>query len=80
MGDATRHKRHIMELITSAPRREAVTYRKTWPHEYVVVNRDEQQELLTAFSERISRGEGVECQFFHQRRKYLFLGDSSTGP
>ena len=26
-------------------------------------------------SARIDRGEGVECQFFHQRRKYLFLGD-----
>ena len=49
--------------------------RETWPHEYVVVNRDGQQELLAAFCERISRGEGVECQFFHQRRKYLFLGD-----
>ena len=65
----------LMELIASARWREAVTYRETWPHEYVVVNRDGQQELLAAFCERISRGEGVECQFFHQRRTYLFLGD-----
>ena len=64
-----------MELIASAPWREAVTYRETWPHEYVVINRDGQQELLAAFCERISRGEGVECQFFHQHRTYLFLGD-----
>ena len=64
-----------MELIASAPWREAVTYRDTWPHEYVVVKRDGQQELLDAFWERVSRGEGVECQFFHQRRNYLFLGD-----
>ena len=64
-----------MELIASAPWCEAITYRETWPHEYVVVSRDGQQELLAAFCERISRGEGVECQFFHQRRKYLFLGD-----
>ena len=33
-----------------------------------------QQELLAAFCERIGRGEGVECQFFLQKRKYLFLG------
>ena len=24
---------------------------------------------------KAGRGEGVECRFFHQRRKYLFLGD-----
>jgi hypothetical protein len=24
---------------------------------------------------KAERGEGVECRFFHQRRKYLFLGD-----
>lgn len=62
-------------MIGRAPWREAVTYRDTWPHEYVVINRDGQQELLAAFCERISRGEGVECRFFHQKRPYLFLGD-----
>ena len=36
----------IMELIDGAPWREAVTYRETWPHEYVVINQDGQQELL----------------------------------
>ena len=66
---------NIMELIARAPWREAVTYRETWPHEYVVVKRDAQQDLLAAFCGRIARGEGVECQFFHQTRKYLFLGD-----
>ena len=30
---------------------------------------------MVAFCERITRADGVECQFFHQRRKYLFLGD-----
>ena len=64
-----------MELIANAPWREAVTYRETWPHEYVVVKKDGQEELLAAFCERISRGEGVECQFFHQKRKYLFVDD-----
>lgn len=41
---------------------------------HVVVKQDEQQELLAAFCERISRREGVMCEFFHQKREYLFLG------
>ena len=65
---------NIMELIANAPWREAVTYRETWPHEYVVIKKDGQQELLAAFCDRIQRGEGVECWFFHQKRQYLFLG------
>ena len=73
--DTTGQAPRIMELIANAPWREAVTYRDTWPHEYVVVKKDGQEELLAAFCERIGRGEGVECQFFPQRRKYLFLGD-----
>lgn len=62
-------------MIARAPWREAVTYRDTWPHEYVVVKKDGQQELLAAFLHRISRGEGVECCFFHRTQKYLFLGE-----
>ena len=65
----------IMGLISSAPWREAVTYRSSWPHEYVVIKRDGQQALLAAFCARIAAGEGVECWFFHQKRNYLFLGD-----
>ena len=64
----------IMELIARAPWREAVTYRKTWPHEYVLIKKDGQQALLDAFCARITAGEGVECWFFHQKREYLFLG------
>ena len=75
MEDTTRQRPQIMELIANAPWREAVTYRDTWPHEYVVVNKGDQEELLAAFCERIGRGEGVECRFFHQTRHYLFLGD-----
>ncbi|MDE2774051.1 MAG: hypothetical protein OXI46_10160 [Gemmatimonadota bacterium] len=75
MKDATRQRPPIMELIANAPWREAVTYRNTWPHEYVVVKKDGQEQLLAAFCERIGRGEGVECQFFHQTRRYLFLDD-----
>ena len=69
------HESDIMALIARAPWREAVTYRKTWPHEYVVVKRDGQQALLTAFCERIQRDEGVEGRFFHQPRQYLILGN-----
>ncbi len=65
----------IMGLISRAPWREAVTYRNSWPHEYVVIKKDGQQALLAAFCARIAAGEGVECRFFHQKRKYLFLGD-----
>ena len=65
----------IMALIARAPWREAVTFRDMWPHEYVVIKKDGQQELLAAFCARIEAGEGVECAFFGQRRKYLFLGD-----
>ncbi len=64
----------IMPLIADAPWREAVTYRDTWPHEYVVIKKDGQQALLDAFCARIAAGEGVECRFFHQTRPYLFLG------
>ena len=65
----------LMTLIAHAPWREAVTYRETWPHEYVVVQRDGQEALLAAVCARIARGEGVECRFFGQTRRYLFLGD-----
>ena len=65
----------IMALIGRAPWREAVTYRDTWPHEYVVIKKDSQEDLLAAFCARMSRGEGVECLFFGQKRNYLFLGE-----
>ena len=68
------HTPDIMALIAQDPWREAVTYKDTWPHEYVVVEKDGQQDLLAAFCERIARGEGVECRFFGHKRKYLFLG------
>ena len=66
---------NITELIANAPWHEAVTYRDTWPHEYVVIQKDAQQELLAAFCHRILRGEGITCHFFHQTRPYLFLGE-----
>ena len=68
------HDHDFMALIAQAPWREAVTYRDTWPHEYVVIKKDGQEALLAAFCERIQRGEGVEGSFFGHRKKYLFLG------
>ena len=65
----------IMVLIAKATWREAVTYRHTWPHEYVLMNKDQQHDLVAEFDERIERGEGVECQFFHLKKQYLFLGN-----
>ena len=48
----------IMSLIDQAPWREAVTYRETWPHEYVLSEKDGQQELLEAVCQRFRAGEG----------------------
>ena len=53
----------LTEAIARAPWREAVTYRETWPHEYVLAGRDEQQELLAAVCDRFRDGEGVACRF-----------------
>ena len=65
----------LVELITQAPWREAVTYRDTWPHEYVVIKKDKQQELLAAVCKRLCAGEGVDGKFFRMKNKYLFIGD-----
>ncbi len=45
----------IMELIANAQWREAVTYRETWPHEYVVIQRDGQTSTSLIASARFSR-------------------------
>ena len=65
----------IVELIKSAPWREAVTYREIWPHEYVVIKKDGQEELLAAVCSRFCAGEGVDGRFFSMRNRYLFIGD-----
>ena len=65
----------LTELIACAPWREAVTYRDTWPHEYVLSVKDGQRELLDAIYARFLDGEGVACRFFHLTNKYLFVGD-----
>ena len=65
----------LLDLIARAPWREAVTYRDTWPHEYVVVKKDTQRELLESVCVRLARGEGVKGHFFTMTNDYLFIGD-----
>ena len=65
----------LVELITQAPWREAVTYRETWPHEYVVIKKDKQEELFNAVCKRFCAGEGVDGKFFSMKNRYLFIGD-----
>ncbi len=65
----------LTELIAHAPWREVVTYRDTWPHEYVLTKKDNQRELLAAVCERFRAGEGVACRFFRMNNTYLFIGD-----
>ena len=66
---------NLAELIARAPWREAVTYRDTWPHEYVLTEKDDQRELLAVVCARFRAGEGVACRFFHMNNTYLFIGD-----
>ena len=65
----------LKELIDRAPWREAVTYRETWPHEYVMSKRDGQGELLEAICARFRAGEGVAGRFFSMDNTYLFIGE-----
>ena len=64
----------LTELIGRAPWREAVTYRETWQHEYVLTEKDNQRDLLAAVCERFGPGEGVPCRFFRMENEYLFIG------
>ena len=65
----------LTELIANAPWREAVTYRETWPHEYVLLQKDGQGELMAAVRDRMKAGEGLVGRFFHTTPTYLFIGD-----
>ena len=66
---------NLTQLIAAAPWREAVTFRDTWPHEYVLLQKDGQRELLAAVCQRLRDGEGVPCRFFTMRNPYLFIGE-----
>ena len=49
-----------------------MTYRDTWPHEYVLSEKDDQKELLEAIRDRFQAGEGVAGRFFRMNNTYLF--------
>ena len=74
-GSANVRAMKLTDLIAAAPWREAITYRETWPHEYVLLRKDGQRELLDAVCERFRNGEGVPARFFVMENVYLFIGD-----
>ena len=65
----------LTDLIAAAPWREAVTYRDTWPHEYVSLQRDGQRTLFEAVCQRICDGEAFPGSFFGHRTPYLFIAN-----
>lgn len=66
---------NLTQLIAQAPWREAVTYRHTWPHQYVLLQKDGQAELMRAVCARISAGEDFVGRFFGITPTYLFIAD-----
>ena len=64
----------LTELIDNAPWREAVTYRDTWPHEYVLFLKDDQGQLMAAVRDRMKAGEGFVGRFFNTTPTYLIVG------
>ena len=65
----------ITELIACTSGLEVVTYRGTWPHEYVLTEEDNQRELLDAVCNRFRDGEGIACRFFRIENTYVFIGE-----
>ena len=47
-------------------------------HEYVLSEKDSQQELLEAVCDRFRAGEGVACRFFRMNNTYLFIADHNV--
>ena len=65
----------LVELIERAPWREAVTYRDTWPHEYVLLLKDGQRQLMELVRDRMKAGEALVGRFFNTTPTYLFIGE-----
>lgn len=65
----------LTDLIAAAPWREAVTYRETWPHEYVLLQKDGERQLMRAVWQRMHDGEAFNGYFFSRPTIYLFIGD-----
>ena len=65
----------LTHLIAAAPWREAKTYRQTWPHEYVLLQKDGERQLMRAVWQRMRDGEAFNGYFFSRPTIYLFIGD-----
>ena len=65
----------LTDLIAAAPWREAVTFRETWPHEYVLLQKDGERELMRTVCQRMRDGEAFNGYFFSRPTIYLFIGD-----
>ena len=65
----------LTDLIAAAPWREAVTYRETWPHEYVLLQKDGERELMRVVCQRMHDGEAFNGYFLSRPTIYLFIGD-----
>ena len=65
----------LTDLIDAAPWREAVTFRETWPHEYVLLQKDGERELMQAVCQRVRDGEAFRGYFFKRQMDYVFIGD-----
>ena len=65
----------LTELIANAPWWEAKTFRETWPHEYVLLQKDGERELMQSVCQRICDGEAFNGYFFRHPTAYLFIGD-----
>lgn len=65
----------LTDLIAAAPWREAITFRETWPHEYVLLKKDGERELMQAVCQRVRDGEAFRGYFFKRQMDYVFVGD-----
>ena len=62
-------------FTAAAPWREAVMFRETWPHEYVLLQKDGERDLMRAVCQRMRDGEAFNGYFFSRPTIYLFIGD-----
>ena len=65
----------LTDLIAAAPWRWARTYEDRWPHEYVLLQKDGERELMRAVWQRMHDGEAFNGYFFSRPTIYLFIGD-----
>ena len=66
----------LTELIAAASWRWARTYEDTWPHEYVLLQKDGERDLMQAVcASGFMDGEAFNGYFFRRPTVYLFVGD-----